>query len=130
MLELLFCALGGSIGSVMRHMLSTHIHKLSASGFPWGSLNVNLIGSLVIGLLWGISENFEIAPNLRIFLMVGLLGSFTTFSTFSMENFQLMKDGHIGFVVINIITSNIGGIGLAFAGFFIAKSLFTTATQS
>ncbi|OGF50255.1 MAG: hypothetical protein A2231_04785 [Candidatus Firestonebacteria bacterium RIFOXYA2_FULL_40_8] len=123
MLRYLYVALGGAIGSVLRYAVSGLDFKLSNGIFPTSTLIVNLFGSLVIGILWGMFERFEFSPMLRVFLFVGILGGFTTFSSFSLENLNLLRDGEVKTAVIYILITNISGIGLAFGGYFAARVL-------
>ncbi len=90
-----------------------------------GTLAVNLIGSAVIGFLagWFLSAPAPVSQNLRLFLIVGILGGFTTFSSFSLENLNLIREGHIRTALVYILTSNVLGIGLAFGGFLLARAL-------
>ncbi len=86
---------GGFIGSALRFAISGVVHRVAGfSGFPYGTLVVNLIGCLAIGLLAGLAESRQvIGPELRVFLLIGVLGGFTTFSTFAYEGFELFRDG-------------------------------------
>ena len=91
----LLIALGGAAGSVSRHWLSTVIDVRAESAFPWGTLTINIMGSLLIGFLANldIGDRFIGTPQLRFFLMTGFCGGFTTFSAFSLQTLTLMKDG-------------------------------------
>ena len=103
MKQLLLVGLGGFIGSIARFFISKlnlHWHFLS---IPMGTLSVNILGSLIIGFIVGVSAKSElITPGLRLFLMVGVCGGFTTFSSFTLENFTLMQNGQ--FVTVLIYT--------------------------
>lgn len=110
------------MGSVFRYWISGLTHKVFNGGFPWGTLSVNLIGSLIIGLLWGLSETLIISNNVRLFLFLGVLGSFTTFSTFTLENFSLMRDGEYWLAALNVFLSIFLGIALVFVGFILARA--------
>ena len=123
MLKLLFIGLGGAIGSVLRYIVSGLDYRLSGGVFPVSTLAVNLAGSLVIGFLWGIFESVVVSSQVRMFVFVGILGGFTTFSTFALENFNLIRDGERGIAYVNIILSNVLGIGLVFVGYGIAKAV-------
>ena len=92
---ILLIGAGSFIGGVSRFLMSRYIQNSVVSGFPYGTLLVNVLGCLLIGLFYGLSErgNF-MSPELRMFLTVGICGGFTTFSTFSMESFSLLKDGN------------------------------------
>lgn len=121
MLKLAFIAGGGAIGTLLRYLLTSFINKTSSSLFPLGTLSVNLIGSLVIGLLWGLAERYAISDLLKVFLFIGILGSFTTFSTFSLETMNLLKAGELKIALTNIVLSNVLGIGLAYLGFLLTR---------
>ncbi|OGF45449.1 MAG: hypothetical protein A2452_08790 [Candidatus Firestonebacteria bacterium RIFOXYC2_FULL_39_67] len=123
MLRYLYVALGGAIGSMLRYAVSGLDFKLSNGIFPASTLIVNLFGSLIIGFLWGMFERFEFSPILRVFLFVGILGGFTTFSSFSLENLNLLRDGEVKTAVLYILITNIAGVGLAFGGYFAARMI-------
>ena len=119
--KILAVALGGSIGAVIRFLIFTYYDKLSNQSFPWATLAVNLFGSFLIGLLWGIFDRVYVTPGIRLFLFVGILGSFTTFSTFAFDVFSMSKDGDIKNIIIYILATNIFGIALAFGGYYLSK---------
>lgn len=123
MTKLIVLAAGGAIGTILRYSVSGMTHRFFDSTFPWGTLSVNLAGSFVIGLLWGFFEAADLSPNARNFIFIGILGGFTTFSTFALENMNLFRDGEIRLAISNLLASNILGIVLVFAGFFISKYL-------
>jgi len=125
MLRLFYIAIGGAAGAILRYWFSGVTHRIFNGGFPWGTLSVNLIGSLVIGFLWGIFESVVVSQNIRVLLFVGLLGSFTTFSTFSLESFHLIRDGEYSLFLMNIVFSFILGIVLVFAGYFVSQYVFS-----
>ena len=87
--NILLVALGGALGSVCRYLLS----KLSLGTFPWGTLTVNILGSLLIGLLTGLMLRGSVSPEMKLLLVTGFCGGFTTFSTFANESFGMMKAG-------------------------------------
>jgi CrcB protein len=90
---LLFIGLGGAVGALARHGLITWVDSWAGTTFPWGTLTVNVTGSFLIGLLMGYVEVTPMSPALRTLLAVGLLGSFTTFSTYALETVALVRDG-------------------------------------
>ncbi len=124
MLRLFYISAGGAVGALMRYWLSGVIQRFFNGGFPWGTLGVNLIGSLIIGILWGTFETVIISENVKLMIFIGLLGSFTTFSTFSLESFHLIRDGEYSFFLMNAIASFLLGITLVFVGYFISQYLF------
>ncbi len=123
MVKFIHIALGGAIGALLRYWGSGLIYRFYHGTFPWGTLLVNLSGSFVIGLLWGVFETIVISQNVKLFLFIGVLGSFTTFSTFSLENFHLLRDGEYMLAGINIAASLILGITLVVCGFFLSRSV-------
>ena len=112
---------GGAIGALLRYGLSGLTHRWLGETFPWGTLTVNLVGCLFIGLLWAISERSPMTPAVRIFLLTGTLGAFTTFSTFGLETFNLLRDGEIALAVGNVLAHNVIGLAAVIAGFFLAR---------
>ena len=88
--------IGGAIGSALRYGMSTWIAEASHSTFPWGTLTVNVLGSLVIGLFTGLTGPdgpLLVSPVGRAFVTIGILGGFTTFSSFSLQTMLLLQDG-------------------------------------
>lgn len=121
MQKILAVALGGSIGAVLRYLIYVFINKSSNSNFPWATIAVNLAGSFIIGLLWGFFEKFHITAGLRLFIFVGILGSFTTFSTFAFDAFTMMKSGDFKSMIAYVLITNVIGILLAIAGYQLTK---------
>ncbi|KPV39167.1 camphor resistance protein CrcB [Thiohalorhabdus denitrificans] len=94
MAQTLAIAAGGALGALLRYWVVTGVHGLLGAGFPYGTLAVNTLGSLLMGFLSVVLlERAGIGPELRAALLVGLLGSFTTFSSFSMETLNLLEGG-------------------------------------
>jgi len=119
--KILAVALGGSIGAVLRYLIFLLNEKSQSPSFPWATLAVNLIGSFLIGLLWGIFDKYYLSPGIRLFIFVGILGSFTTFSTFAFDVFSMSKDGSFRNMILYISATNIFGIALAFGGYYLSK---------
>ncbi len=94
MRNIIFVGLGGFVGSVLRYLVSGWVQKLSDTPFfPYGTLGVNVLGCLLIGLLGGWADNAKLfSPPVQSFLLLGLLGGFTTYSTFSYESMALLRD--------------------------------------
>ena len=95
MLLILLVGVGGFVGAVMRYLITTWVQDaLHTFSLPYGTLTVNIVGCLLIGLLAGLSESRNLlGPETRALILVGVLGGFTTFSTFGYETVQLLRDG-------------------------------------
>ena len=121
MIGILLIALGGGLGAVLRFGVTVITYKFFDIHFPWGTIFANLIGCFTIGLIWAVLDTFDEPKNLKLFLITGLLGGFTTFSSFALENFNMFRAGEIKLVAANVLISNIAGIFLAFVGYYLAK---------
>jgi fluoride exporter len=122
-LKILVIACGGAMGALLRYFSSTYISNRSSATFPYGTLFVNLAGSFIIGALWGISEERVISIRAREFLFVGVLGAFTTFSTYSLETVNLLRLNEVKLAFANILVSNVSGILFAFTGYLVSKQV-------
>lgn len=124
MTQLLMVGAGGAIGAIGRYLLSIWVYSLTGRAFPWGTLAVNLLGSLLMGFLsvW-LLERMTVSAEMRALLMVGFLGAFTTFSTFSIETLILLEEGAVARAGINIAVSVIICIFAAWMGTLIAKAI-------
>ncbi len=106
MTSYLAIALGGAIGAVSRYWLSGAVERLNGSSFPLGTFSVNLLGSFLIGVLFVLfMEKSQLAEHYRALLVVGLLGSLTTFSTFSLDALLLLQQGHYNTAIFYILSS-------------------------
>lgn len=121
MTKILFILVGGAIGTFLRYAVSGWSYKLFDWIFPIGTLVVNLIGSFIIGLLWGVFESSNLSPNIRIFLFVGILGGFTTFSSYMLETLNLYREGEVKLALYNLLANNIIGLFMVIGGFFLSK---------
>jgi len=119
-------ALGGASGAVLRFLVSTGIYNWLGRGFPYGTLTVNIIGSFLIGLLTEalILERVAISLEFRSAILVGFLGSFTTFSTFSLETSYLIEQGHLIKATFNILISLCACIFAVWIGLLAGRTLF------
>lgn len=115
--------IGGGFGAISRYLISKQVTLWSGSTFPWGTLTVNMLGSFIIGVLFGLSEVYLISPQWRLFLMVGFLGALTTFSSFSLETINLLRENQLQSFILNILFNNIGSISMAMAGLITVKAL-------
>lgn len=105
MFNIVAVGLGGFIGAILRYSISSWSAKLSHT-FPFGTLFVNVLGGLLIGLIMEISFNtYYINPTMRIFLTTGLMGGLTTFSTFSYETVGMLASSHFGLGMVNIVAN-------------------------
>jgi len=123
-LSVILVGLGGLIGSVLRYLIAVLYSRHSPStAIPYGTLTVNIVGCLVIGIVYGLSERFHLlTPNWRLFLATGICGGFTTFSSFAYENVtMLQQSNYIGFAVYSI-SSFVLSLLSAFAGISIIKN--------
>ncbi|MCW3173952.1 fluoride efflux transporter CrcB [Shewanella subflava] len=93
MTNILFVALGGSIGAVLRYLMSIFMIQVFGSSFPFGTLLVNVLGSFLMGIVYALGQLSHLSPEVKSFVAVGLLGALTTFSTFSNETLLLMQEG-------------------------------------
>ncbi len=117
MIELLVVGLGGFFGAIARYGVTRSMARFSADGFPYGTIVVNLVGCLLIGVVFAVVETRPTIPaNLRLFIMIGILGSFTTFSTFGHETLELLKSGAIGATFAYLIGSVAVGLVAVVAG--------------
>ena len=124
MLQTLSIAAGGALGAVLRYWVSSGVYHLTGRAFPYGTLVVNVVGSLAMGLLFVLlMERSAAAPEWRALLMVGLLGAFTTFSTFSMETLALMQEGAWVRAAANFALSVTACIAAAWLGVRIGRNL-------
>ncbi len=117
-------AVGGALGALLRYWVSTAIYARLGRDFPWGTLGVNVIGSFVMGLLAIVLvERLVSPPEIRAFLLIGFLGAFTTFSTFSLETFNLLEQGDVVPAVLNVVVSVVVCVGATLLGVWLGRSL-------
>ncbi len=124
MTQVMAIAIGGAVGSVLRYWLSTLVYALAGRGFPYGTLVVNVLGCLVMGALFVLLvERMGENTLLRAGLLIGVLGGFTTFSTFSIETFNLIEQGAWLRAVANSVASLVLCIGATWGGVIIARQI-------
>lgn len=118
---MLFVGLGGAMGAVGRFVVMSAVGHVTHGGFPWSTLTVNVVGALVLGSVLELSAlAWSPSPEIRAMVVVGVLGSFTTFSTFSMDLYYLMDRG----AIVNAAAYAVGSVLLCLVAFWAGMSLF------
>jgi len=122
-LQLFVIGMGGFVGAILRFVVSTHIQQLNKGlFFPWGTLTVNLLGCLLMGGLIHLNESWQIfSPEIKSFILIGLLGSFTTYSTFSNDALSLIMNHRYMASMVYMSTQLIVGLLAVFLGRFISQ---------
>lgn len=116
-------ALGGAIGASLRYSVAVFLLK-STNAFPWTTWWINILGCLFAGIFFAYSQKFPVLQNeARLFLMVGILGGFTTFSSFGLETFQLLKHGQITLALGYAVSSVLVGVLVLALGFYVFQWL-------
>lgn len=123
MTKLLAVGLGGAIGSIARYLIAVLAEKADSLNFPLSTFFVNISGSLLIGFCWSFFERVHISHEFRLFLFTGLLGGFTTFSTFTREATQFFKAGETFHALSYLFLSNAIGLAAVFFGFYLSLRL-------
>lgn len=124
MTQLMAIAAGGALGAVLRYWTSVAVHSRLGQGFPYGTLVVNVAGSLLMGFLYvWLLERASVGPAFRGFLTIGILGALTTFSTFSVETLALVEAGQPGKAALNVVLSVSVCLAAAALGIFAARQL-------
>ena len=122
--QALAIAAGGAIGALLRFWVSTGVYALLGRGFPFGTMAVNVLGSLLMGYLYIVMiDRLALAAEWRAFALVGLLGAFTTFSTFSIETLVLMEQADYAKAFANVLMSVLACVAAAFLGVTLARQL-------
>jgi len=121
---LLSIAVGGSLGAVARHLIGTSVNTALATGFPFGTLAVNILGSLIMGIMAElVASVWQPSPELRTLIMVGFLGSLTTFSSYSLDFATLIESGEVLPGLLYVLLSNALCILALFSGFYLVRLL-------
>lgn len=122
--KVLWISIGAVLGANLRYWVGDWAAQRFGSGFPYGTLLINLTGSFLLGLIVSMSmENFIIDPRLRLLLTIGFLGSYTTFSTYAYESVALISQGQWGLGLFNLIGSSLLGALFAVLGIWLGKVL-------
>lgn len=120
MSKTILIGLAGLIGTLLRYWLAGFVARQSGEAFPWGTLVVNIVGCLIAGVVFHLTEA---NPTLRAVILVGLLGGFTTFSSYGLQTFTLVRDGALGLATLNVVISNVVGLFMVWVGYGLAKAL-------
>ncbi|MFP6595539.1 MAG: fluoride efflux transporter CrcB [Dehalococcoidia bacterium] len=120
--RLLFLFAAGGLGTIGRYAIATWVQRTASTDFPWGILAANSIGSFAFGLLYSLAEEHDLLTGeLRIAVLVGFLGAFTTFSTFAFDTSQLIRDDRYIWAASNMVLNNAIGLSLVFLGIWIGR---------
>ena len=120
--RLLFLFAAGGLGTLARYGVATWVQRTTTTDFPWGIVAVNAIGSFVPGLLYTLAEEHNrLTGELRIAVLVGFIGAFTTFSPFAFDTGQLIREDRYMWAVGNMILNNAIGLSLVFVGIWIGR---------
>lgn len=119
----LFVCLGAAVGAPTRYLVDRAIQGRHDSVLPWGTLTVNLVGSLILGVLTGLAAHQDVPIEVTLALGTGLCGAMTTYSTFSYETLRLFEDGARLFAFVNVAASLVLGLGAAVAGYALGSAL-------
>ncbi len=112
----LWVLLGGALGALLRYLLAGAVQGASGSLFPWGTLFVNVLGSFLLGYFYEAALRSAVSPEFRAFFAVGVLGAFTTFSTFSYETLGMLREGATFSALLYGLGSLVLGVGAALVG--------------
>ena len=124
MLKTILIGLAGLSGTLLRYWLSGLVARQYGETFPWGTMAVNMIGCLLTGAIFNLTEErFLVNPTLRTVILIGLMGGFTTFSSYGLQTFTLVRDGEFGLATLNIGVSNVLGLLMVWAGYALVKAL-------
>jgi len=117
--------LGGGLGSVARYGLSGVVYRFLGTAFPYGTLTVNILGCFLIGLIFlGLEERWAtVGPSFRLLVAIGMLGGFTTFSSFTYETVALIRDGEFLYALLNVAANMLVCLAATFAGLWLGKLL-------
>jgi CrcB protein len=121
---LIAVAAGGAAGAIARYLVTSAVPRWLGHGFPWGTVIVNVAGSLLMGLLIDVmARRWSAPPEARVFLVTGLLGAFTTFSTFSLDVVTLYERGALAAAAAYVVGSVVVGVLALFGGMWLGRAL-------
>ena len=118
--QILLVAAGGALGALSRFGISAFSFHFFSTRAAWGTLKANLIGCLLIGIVFALIDQRQVLGNSeRLFLMTGFLGAMTTFSTYALESVQFARGGEVGMAVMNLAANNLAGVALVLVGIWL-----------
>ncbi len=121
---ILFVAIGGAVGSVLRFLISKIVQEKAGIEFPIGTFVVNVVGAFLIGIFFAyLVEKMSVPASARAMLITGFLGGFTTFSTFSYESVNLLQEGEMAKLLLYVGGTNVVGIAMTLLGYNLGRSL-------
>lgn len=122
--KILYLSLGGAAGTLSRYWLSGVAQRLAGGSFPAGTFAVNMAGCLLFGAVWGFFENRMLpGSEVRLLVLTGFMGAFTTFSTYMFETASLVKYGQIAMAMANVVGQSVAGLALVLAGMALGRLL-------
>ena len=120
--KLLSVAIGGAAGAMARYGTVVAYQRFAPSSFPLAILTVNVLGSLLFGLVWAYAEDRDwVSENMRMLVLTGFMGSFTTFSTFAFDEAMFLRGGSWALFVANLLISNAAALAAVYVGFRVGK---------
>lgn len=122
--KILYLSLGGVAGTLSRYFLSGVVQRLAGGSFPAGTFAVNMVGCLLFGAVWGFFEN-RLLPGseVRLLVLTGFMGAFTTFSTYMFETAELVKSSQAALALVNVVGQSVAGLVLVLAGIALGRIL-------
>lgn len=125
MLNIVLVAIGGAIGSVARYLVGVWGVKLAGPNFPWGTITVNVVGAFLIGLMVEmVARRFDASSEVRVFIVTGIIGGFTTWSSFTLDAVVLFERGDMGLAAVYLLASLVVSFAAIFAGLALGRALF------
>ncbi|VAW38346.1 Fluoride ion transporter CrcB [hydrothermal vent metagenome] len=124
MKTIIFLAIGGTAGTLLRYWLSVLVQSTSKGTLPIGTFTVNMLGCFLFGAVWSLAEGrIVLSPHMRLLILVGFMGAFTTFSTFAFESGSLLRETQFTAAIINILAQNVVGIIVLLAGIALGRAI-------
>jgi CrcB protein len=122
-MTLVLVMLGGAVGAPLRYVIDLAVQRWHAGRLPWGTFAVNVIGSLVLGVVLGAAASGALSAEVLALVGTGLCGALTTYSTFSFETVRLLEEGALGAATGNVLFSLVGGLAAGGLGWLVAQAV-------